>query len=352
MKRIMLISFILFLVMLFIPLITCIGSMNIESGNTSEVNSSFSDIQNIGEPSKLTSTTESNTEPDKNNNCFILYDLSSGDMLTLSEKEYVFGAVASEMPESYGIEALKAQAVACYTNAVRCRRLEEEKPDPSLHGAHFSCDLSKSYGYITDEQLKKRWGDEYEESMEKLNKAVDEVLGKVITYNGQPILASYHAISSGKTEQASVFWEVDAPYLQSVDSSFDKEAENYHTCVTYTNDEIIDILKANCKKFKYDESNSLIEIIKTSEVGNVTSVYAGNIEMSGAQLRTLLDLRSSVFTITENTNSITFDVYGYGHGVGMSQYGAGYLAQNGKTYEEILKYYYKDVVITDSDYIK
>lgn len=339
MKRIIIICFVLFITLLFIPLIACIGNMD-SFGAKTQIN---------GKNNAITSSL-----PETGNNAlsstqarFIIYDRSSGENISLTEKDYIFGAVASEMPASYDIEALKAQAIACYTTALRNRIIEANNPTSSLNGAHFSCDLSKNYGYITEDKLQERWGKHYQQNHDKITEAVNAVYGKVIVYDGQPILAAYHAISNGKTERAGIVWQNDLPYLKSVDSSFDKDAQNYHTTVTYTKEEIISLLDKQYSDFKYNKADSLIEIISKSENGTVTSVYAGNLELTGSQLRTTLELRSSCFTVSEEENSITFDVYGYGHGVGMSQYGAGYLAHNGKSYEEIIRHYYTDVDIVD-----
>lgn len=340
MKRIIIICFGLFLILLFVPLIACIGNMD-----TSDTKTQLNE-ENSYSTVSLPETGNDNLIDDTQSR-FILYDQSSGENISLTEKDYIFGAVASEMPASYDIEALKAQAIACYTTAIRNRMLEKQNPTSSLNGAHFTCDLSKNYGYITEDKLRERWGEDYQQNYDKIMEAVNAVYGKVIVYDDQPILAAYHAISNGKTEKSGVIWQSDLPYLKTVDSSFDKDAQNYHTTVTYTKEEIISLLDKQYNDFKYNKADPLIEIIKKSEVGTVTSVYAGNLELTGSQLRTTLNLRSSCFTISEDENNITFDVYGYGHGVGMSQYGAGYLAHNGKSYEEIIKHYYSGVEIVD-----
>lgn len=351
MKKVIIPIIILFILLLFIPLLSGVDNTDLllkgqgMSSNDSSV--SFLDNMSSTESSVSSEATsqESNTET---NNEFILLDKSNGKLIKLSEFDYVCGAVASEMPASYGDEALKAQAIASYTNAYRLRAIQLKNPDPDLKGAHLDCDTSKNYGYLSWEKAKERWGDNYETYKSKIESAVKDVEGKLITYNGEPILAAYHAISNGMTEKASLYWGSDLPYLQPVESAYDKEAENYQTSISITKDELENALSEQFPSIKITgDPSSWITNLQLTDSGSVIDAQVCNNTITGAQLRTLLNLRSSCITIEPQENSVKLIVKGYGHGIGMSQYGAGRMAADGKTWEEIIKHYYTGVEITD-----
>ncbi len=250
--------------------------------------------------------------------------------------EYVCGSVAAEMPLAYEDEAIKAQAVACYTNALRMKKGNSESgtitDDPSLH-----------QGYINKTERMEKWGGGFEKYETKLQKNVKEVFGKAIYYNNNLCVAAFCAISNGKTENAENIWNNKISYLKSVDSLGDKESEKYESSVTYSKEEVTKIAESNNVSLK-NFRNSL-KILKMSDSDTVLQVQFGNKTFTGEEIRKMFALRSPTFDIKLNENVLTFTVRGYGHGVGMSQFGADYYAKQGYTYEEILKHYYSGIII-------
>lgn len=253
--------------------------------------------------------------------------------------EYLCGSVAEEMPLAYEEEALKAQAIAIYTNALRLKN--NNKTDD----ADISNDASTHQGYITKEQRKEKWGDDYEKYEYKLESIIKSVENKAIYYNDELITASFFAISSGTTESAENIWGKDVKYLQSVESEGDILSPKYSSTVKVKKDEFIDVIKTLKVTDKFDSLKNAVKIKETSKSGTVLSVQVGSKTFTGQELREAFSLRSPVFTVETSKDSVTFNVKGYGHGVGMSQYGADYMARQGKTYIEILEHYYKGTTI-------
>ncbi len=282
-------------------------------------------------------TTEKNTEEASPKGETISVFLSAeSKTVSMDLFEYVCGSVAAEMPLAYEEEAIKAQAVACYTNALRLKKTKEAE------NGDISDDTAVHQGYINKAQRKEKWGDDFSVYEEKLQSAVKDIFGKAIYYENELCVASFCAISNGKTEDAQNLWNYKIPYLKSVDSAGDKESAKYATTVTYTQKEFL----ALCKKAGLTATATTdLKITEKSETGMVLKCKIGKKELSGQNIREIFGLRSPTFTVKTDKNSITFTVKGYGHGVGLSQNGANYLAQQGYTYEEILKHYYTDVTI-------
>ena len=194
--------------------------------------------------------------------------------------------------------------------------------------------------------MKAMWGDHYKAYREKITKAAEKAMRYLITYEGQPIVAAYFAISAGKTtEDAGNVWEGPLPYLTPADSHWDKEADGYRSTVTITAAEMRKKLTAQ-SILTGQKPEEWLKVLTRSEAGYVTAVQAGDRVLTGQQLRTLLGLRSAAFTVEYKNELFTFDVLGYGHGVGLSQAGAQYLAQHGKNYQEILLHYYPGAALT------
>ncbi len=256
---------------------------------------------------------------------------TTGEILNCSVEDYIFGVVAAEMPALYETEALKAQAVAAYTYYLK-------KSAASSGEYDITDDYTVDQAFITSDTARKKWGDEAEKYETKIRDAVKSVLYKKVCYNGEPISAVYHAISSGKTEKAADIWGGDYPYLSAVDSSFDKLSENYLSTAKFTTDELKKAL-SGLVTVTEAEGNGITDIKRTNS-GSVTSLTVWGKSIGGAEFRKALGLRSSDFDVTFADGTYTFTVRGYGHGIGMSQNGANYLAQQGKNYEEILLHYY------------
>lgn len=269
---------------------------------------------------------------------------SDNETEVMDMRDYIIGAVSAEVPASYDEEAIKAQALAAVTFA---EYRKKNGGDEDIGGADVSDDSSRHQGYMTKEEMQEKWGEAFDVYYEKIADAVDEVLGKVITYDGEPIMAAYHAISPGKTESAKNMWDKDIEYLRSVDSEWDKDSTRYSSEVILSATEIEKLLSnTENADFSADEEE-WIKIKSTSDAGTVLEAEICGIEMTGMELRNLLSLRSPTFDVEYNDGDFIFSVYGYGHGVGMSQNGANCMAQDGKTYEEIIAHYYQGTVIEE-----
>lgn len=257
-------------------------------------------------------------------------------------RDYIIGAVAAEVPASYNDEAIKAQALAAVTFAEYKKRNGTES---GIQGADISDDSSKHQGYMTKEEMKEKWGDAYDVYYKKIADAVDDVIDKVIVYDDEPIMAAYHAISSGKTESAENMWGEDIEYLVSTDSDWDTQSTRYKSEVILTDEEIENFMEFADNADFSTEKEDWIKITEVSESGTVLEASVCGIELTGMEVRNLFSLRSPVFSVEYSDGEYVFTVSGYGHGVGMSQNGANSMAENGSTYEEIINHYYKGVTI-------
>lgn len=260
---------------------------------------------------------------------FRVYDKKSDKITELPAKEYIFGVVAAEMPALYETEALKAQAVAAYTYALYKKNQNKDKK------YDITTDFSVDQSYKSRKEALDGWGTNGKKYEEKIDKAVAETLGEYMSFEGKPILAVYHAVSSGQTRSAKSVWGKEIPYLQSVLSSGDKLASNYIAKKVFTKTELKENFKDDSKEFKSDTFK-----ITESQDGWVNTINVFGNQMSGELVRNTLELPSSNFKITIDDEKYTFTTYGWGHGVGMSQAGADYMAKQGYTYVNILNHYY------------
>lgn len=302
-------------------------------------------ISTFQRPDTETIESNENTVPntEKNEEVITVFLSETDKTLTVSEFEYVCGSVAAEMPLTYHEEALKAQAVACYTNSIRLKNSADKS---SINGADISDDTSVHQGYLSKEERKEKWGESYQKYESKLETVVNEVLGEYLTYNNDYCVAAFSAICTGTTESAENVWGNKIPYLVSVKSSGDTLSPAYSSTNTFTKSQFISIMKdlgvsINSKT----DISSVIGKAKTSKAGTVLKIEINKKELTGMQIREAFSLKSAAFKVTATENEVTFKVNGYGHGVGMSQYGADYMARQGSTYDEILKHYYKGAEI-------
>ncbi len=255
----------------------------------------------------------------------------TGEIKEMTVEDYLFSVVAAEMPALYETEALKAQTVAAYTYAMCKAARSEEEYD-------ITDDSSIDQAFISREEALAKWGEDAPVYEEKIRSAVKSVLYETITYDGQLILAAYHAISSGKTENAADTWGGNYAYLTSVDSSGDKLSPNYLSTAEFTADELKEKL-SEYVVLSGDGSGWIGDISRT-DTGTVLTAVIGGKSISGGNIRKALSLRSANFDIERKDGKFIFTVRGYGHGIGMSQYGAHYMAMQGKNYKEILLHYY------------
>ncbi|MCI8276894.1 MAG: stage II sporulation protein D [Clostridia bacterium] len=256
--------------------------------------------------------------------------------------EYLYGVVAAEMPASYEIEALKAQAVVARTYTMY--KIENK-------GKHENADICDSslccQAWISKENRMARWeGEDKEKYWNKIVLAVDSTAGKYITYENKVINALFHSNSGGKTELAINVWGGNYPYLQSVETSGEENYSTYNSEIEVSRDEFIQKILDKNKDFRinFKEEDS-IKILEYTDSGRVKKIKIGNLELSGVDVRNILGLKSSNFNFEILENSVKFTVKGYGHGVGLSQSGSDSLAKSGKKYDEIIKHYYKNVEI-------
>ena len=272
--------------------------------------------------------------------------LCGDEVVTLTEEDFLLRVLAMEMSPDTHEEALKAQAVAAYTYYARRRQAQADKPDPSLQGADFATPNATFPDAYTEENLRERWGEKYEENHKKLTAAIQAVRGVTMTYEGKLIDACYHSISCGNTEAAETVWGADIPYLQTVASPGDRLAPTYASQVTVSVEEAKAILTTELPDLTLsDDPAAWFGTPVLSEAGTVAQQPIGNSQLAGTRVRQLFGLRSAAFAVTCDGDAFTFSVKGYGHGVGMSQYGADHLARQGYSYQEILRYYYTDVTI-------
>lgn len=288
----------------------------------------------------------------------LVYDSSSKTEKNMDFEEYLKGVVAAEMPADFDIEALKAQAVAARTFAYG-RKIGEYESRAGIHdNADICTDFTHCQAWISKEAAMKKWGIfSASKNWSKITKAVNETKGMIITYDNKVINALFHANSGGKTENCEDVWEgVKVPYLRSVESNGEDAAKDFKFTVTIKINDFLDKLKNQYPKTKLSGKNipGGIKVLEYSEGGRVKTLKIGDITMKGTDLRTLLGLRSTNFKIEKAGNdSVKITTLGYGHGVGLSQWGANYLAKRGGTFDEILKYYYTGVEIVGiKDYIK
>ncbi len=268
--------------------------------------------------------------------------LPDGAVQTLSMADYLWRVVAAEMPASFEEEALKAQAAAARTYTVR--RMEAETAN------HPQADVCANIGccqaYITPREAMQNWGEKGEEYAGRIRAAVTGTDGMGALYGGEPIQAVFFSSAAGRTVDAAEVWGTETPYLTGVESPEGEEVPGYHTTAEIPLEEARRaILEAAPQADLSGPPGEWFKAVAYNSAGGVESVEVGGVRMSGAALRGLFDLRSVNFTLAADERAVTFSVTGYGHGVGMSQYGANRLAQEGKSWEEILKWYYSGVTV-------
>ena len=257
----------------------------------------------------------------------IVVNLSkNNDIITLNLNDYLIGVVGQEMPASFNIEALKAQAVAARTFAYNY-----------LIDNNINIKDSAQH-YINTDEMKTKWDKDFDLDYDKVKKSVLDTNNEVIKYNNNIIKSYYYAISNGKSENSLAVFNEELPYLTIVDSSFDEKVNNFEVSTSFTYENFCLLLYINPCSI---DINNIIR----DDSNRVNTITINNKEYSGIEIRKQLSLRSTDFVITLNDKDIVITTKGYGHGVGMSQYGANYLANNDYDYKKILKYYYKNVEI-------
>jgi stage II sporulation protein D len=258
---------------------------------------------------------------------------ASGKIENVSLEEYVVGVVAGEMPVSFHLEALKAQAVAARSYVLK--RMEYNKAKE-----YDVVDSTLNQVYLDNNHLKEAWKNEYSNNIMKIELAVLSTKGEYIEYDGKVADALFFSTSNGFTENSEEIFGFDAPYLRSVKSVWDEETSPvFNDKKSYSLDDFYNILNLPYKNI------ISINILKKSSTGRILELEINGTKITGTEIVTKLSLRSNDFEITQNNNEVTINTTGFGHGVGMSQYGALGMAEKGYLYDEILKYYYQEIEI-------
>ena len=272
--------------------------------------------------------------------------LTEDGELDLTMGEYLFGVVAAEMPAAFPPEALKAQAVAARTDTVW--RQAGHAPHPE---GVCCTDPGCCKAWFSREELRERWGADYDRWAEVIRLAVAETEGEVLVYGGEPIFAAFHACSDGSTEASENVWIQALPYLRSVSSPETAETvPDFYTSLSISYTELRRLaLAAYPDALLTGPGEDWLTEAVYSESGRLLTVRLGGVALTGTKLRMLLGLRSAAVTWTCGEAGIRFDVRGYGHGVGMSQYGARQMALEGADYRMILAHYYPGTTLKPCD---
>lgn len=269
---------------------------------------------------------EPGTENFEKDELIVVLVRNNGEILEIELEDYIVGVVGAEMPASFTAEALKAQAIASRTYTLK-----------RLSSNSILTDTTSNQVYKDEGELQKMWGTSYELYYQKIKNAVLETKGQYLAYNEQYIDALFHSTNNGITEDSSYVWGGTIPYLKSVPSPYDKDASTYYNKVTKEIVSINNILGTNIT------SSSDFLVLSRTANGSIDKIRIAGKIFTGKEVREKLKLKSTDFTIIGDNFRITFETKGYGHAVGMSQYGAQGMGQHGYNYKEILSHYYLGV---------
>lgn len=269
-----------------------------------------------------------------------LYLTEEKTVIKMNLETYLIGCVAAEMPANFELEALKAQAVCARTYAL-CKLIDNH---PYPKKANLSDDILSCQAYVSVEDFYKRHPQKPEILLSKVKKAVKETEGIVMLYNGQPIDALYHSTCGGRTASAEEVWGNKVPYLISKKCSYCVDSKHYLSTQTFP---FADINQALATKITF---NSSIKISQKSSSGRTLEINLGDTKISSLKLRQALKLPSNWVSLKSDARGVTISCRGYGHGVGMCQYGANGLALKGEAYKGILNHYYHNIDIYKINY--
>lgn len=276
-----------------------------------------------------------------------VYFTDTGETKTIALEEYLVRVVAAEMPASFDLEALKAQAVAARTYTLRRQEWTAQKPDPHHPQAAVCTDPGHCQAYISDEAMQAKWGALfYIHYRQKIEEAVKSTYRQVLVYHGELIDPAYHANSGGRTANSEEVWPSALPYLTSVPSPWDTEAPHATETRSISTRELNNLLNLNLPLDRPPD----IALLSRTPSGRVREAELGGRRFTGLELREKLDLNSTFFTWQQEDQGLTLVTTGKGHGVGLSQYGADFLGRQGRTYQEILTYYYSGVELAKYPY--
>ncbi len=283
----------------------------------------------------------------KSEDVFIrVYMHEQGVIREMNLENYIAGVVAAEMPGDFELEALKSQAVAARTYAAKNMVIFGGSGLAGRPDADVSTDYQQSQAWLSSEKLKERWGAQYERYWSKINRAVEETRGEVVTYHGELIHAVFHSTSGERTAGSKEVWGFDYPYLISVPCSWDEKSPRYRERKEFALTEIEQLLGAETQVVAaMQNGKGITQMIDTTQSGRVGQIRIGNKIVSGATVREKLNLHSTSFTIEIQGGKMIVNTTGYGHGVGLCQYGANGMAKAGHNYRQIITNYYTGVGI-------
>ena len=274
--------------------------------------------------------------------------LHGGTVEQMTMENYLLGVLRAEMPASFEMEALKAQAIAARTYTLYKMAGGEIANHPQADACD---DITCCKAYMSAENAAQQWGSMAVYYEEKLLRAIRETDGRIVLYDDAPILAVFCSSVAGSTQNAAAVWMSDLPYLQSVSSPESEQlVPNYYSTVRFRAEEFRSLILAAYPAADLSGSpEGWIRDIVRNDAGFVTSLRVGGVTLRGNEARTILSLRSPSFTVEADADTITFHVTGYGHGVGLSQYGANALAKEGKNCEQILTHYFTGTTVGFAD---
>ena len=308
---------------------------------------STNDVEKITDTNEVVeaSAKQNNNIIMKGNETIRVYITETGEIEEVNLEDYICGVVSNEMPANFEKEALKAQAVTARTY-LASKKLNR----CTLHEGIDICDSTHCQVYTSKEKRLEIWDADYaNEYWNKIKEAVDETSGQVLSYEGELVLyPQFFSTSSGQTENSEDVYLGEIPYLRSVASTGEESAPKYTSDKTLKISDFVYLLNSNFTNLNVTVENikNNFNIKSSSAAGGVIKLNINNVEIRGVDFRKALSLNSTNFTYEFNGDYITFHCKGYGHGVGMSQWGANAMAKNGSNYEEILKHYYTGVEIT------
>lgn len=269
-----------------------------------------------------------------------LYDEAAGDVIAVPVQEFLIGAAACEMPATWPDDALRAQMVASHSYA-----LYQKDHGGSISAGYLTVNSAQCSGWASAEVLQSRWGDSYSEYHDRLAALAAEVQYDVLLYGGEPAAACYHAISCGATEASQNVWLESLPYLQGVDSTWDRYADDFEVTIQYTTQQFSDAMRMNLGITPEGEPSTWLGDTEWDTAGYVRIIELCGESVSGTAVRGAFSLRSACFAMALRDGQFVITTRGYGHGVGLSQYGARAMAQGGTGWRDILTYYFPGTVI-------
>lgn len=266
--------------------------------------------------------------------------MKDGSVAEMDMQDYLRGVVAAEMPASFHPEALRAQAVAARSYAMYCASFAKHGP------AQVCTDYGCCQAWQSEDERRMKWGEDYAGNEQIIYEAVEATRGEYLAAGGRPVFAAFHSSSASRTENSADVWSA-VPYLVSVESPETAEdVPNYVSVVRCSPIDFRDtVLSAHPEADFSGREEEWLGEVRHDASGRVASVTLGGVSVDGKEARKLFSLRSTAFTLAHEDGGFTFTVTGFGHGVGMSQYGADKMARQGADHEEILAHYYPGTVL-------